>query len=48
MDVTQQKRFYISDYGFENSKEVILGEQTELIPSKQNYHKFENSLKRTL
>ncbi len=41
MDVTQQKRFYISDYGFENSKEVILGEQTELIPSKQNYHKFE-------
>ena len=41
MDVTQQKRFYISDYGFENSKEVILGEQSELIPSKQNYHKFE-------
>lgn len=41
MDVTQQKRFYISDYGFENSREVILGEQTELIPSKQNYHKFE-------
>lgn len=41
ISMTQKKRFYISDYGFENSREVILGEQTELIPSKQNYHKFE-------
>ena len=40
-NITQQKRFYICDYGFENSKEVILGEQSELIPNKQNYHKFE-------
>ena len=28
--LTQKKRFYISDYGYENVREVILGEQDEL------------------
>ncbi len=38
-NLTEQKRFYISDYGFENSREVILGQQDVLIPG-QNYEKF--------
>ena len=38
--ITQQKRFYISDYGFSNVREVILGEQDKLTPG-QNYAKFE-------
>jgi len=42
-DVTTQKRFYISTYGFKNSKEVILGQEKTLIPS-ENYekHNLEN------
>ena len=38
--ITQQKRFYISDYGYSNIREVILGEQDKLTPG-QNYDKFE-------
>lgn len=38
-DLTQKKRFYISDYGYSNVREVILGEQTELIKG-QNWDKF--------
>lgn len=38
--ITEQKRFYISDYGFSNVKEVLKGEETELKPG-QNYHKHE-------
>jgi hypothetical protein len=37
--LTQKKRFYISDYGYENVREVILGEQKKLIPG-QNWDKF--------
>jgi len=37
--LTQKKRFYISDYGYENVREVILGEQDELIPG-PNWDKF--------
>ena len=37
--LTQKKRFYISDYGFENVREVILGEQETLRPG-QNFDKF--------
>lgn len=37
--ITQKKRFYISDYGYSNIREVILGEQDELIPG-QNWDKF--------
>ena len=37
--LTQKKRFYISDYGYSNVREVILGEQDKLIPG-QNFDKF--------
>ena len=38
-NLTQQKRFYISDYGYQNVREVILGEQDKLIQG-QNWDKF--------
>lgn len=38
-NLTQKKRFYISDYGYSNVREVILGEQSELIRGK-NWDKF--------
>lgn len=38
-NLTQKKRFYISDYGYENVREVILGEQDKLRPG-QNWDKF--------
>jgi hypothetical protein len=38
-NLTQKKRFYISDYGYGNVREVILGEQDRLIPG-QNWDKF--------
>ena len=37
--VTTQKRFYMSTYGYSNVREVIRGEQTELIRG-QNWDKF--------
>lgn len=37
--LTQKKRFYICNYGYENIREVILGEQDKLIPG-QNWDKF--------
>ncbi len=37
--ITQKKRFYVSDYGYSNVKEVILGEQEELMPG-PNWDKF--------
>ena len=39
-DITTKKRFYMSDYGYENAREVLLGETDKLIPSKVNYDKF--------
>ena len=38
--ITQKKRFYISDYGYSNTREVILGEQDKLLPG-QNWEKHE-------
>ena len=38
-NLTQKKRFYISDYGYSNIREVILGEQDKLIKG-QNWDKF--------
>ena len=38
--LTQKKRFYISDYGYGNVREVLLGEQDKLIPG-QNWDKFQ-------
>ena len=37
--LTQKKRFYISDYGYANVREVILGEQKELLRG-PNWDKF--------
>ena len=44
--LTQRKRFYISDYGYSNVREVILGKQDKLIRG-QNWDKFylENIIK---
>ena len=38
--LTQKKRFYISDYGYSNVREVIRGEQDKLIHG-QNWDKFD-------
>ena len=39
LNLTQQKRFYISDYGYGNVREVINGEQDKLVRG-QNWDKF--------
>ena len=38
-NLTQKKRFYTSDYGYQNVREVILGQQDKLIRG-QNWDKF--------
>ena len=38
-NLTQQKRFYMSTYGFKNAREVILGEQDTLVKA-ENYDRF--------
>jgi len=47
LNLTEQKRFYMSDYGFSNVREVINGETDVLIKNPQNYDKFhmENLIK---
>ena len=39
LNLTQKKRFYISDYGYGNVREVINGEQDKLVRG-QNWDKF--------
>ena len=39
LNLTQKKRFYISDYGYSNVREVLLGEQDKLVRG-QNWDKF--------
>ena len=39
-DVTTQKRFYMSTYGYENAKSVLLGE-TNVLTKAENYDRFE-------
>ena len=39
-NLTQKKRFYMSDYGYSNVREVIRGEQDKLIKG-QNWDKFD-------
>jgi predicted S18 family serine protease len=39
-DVTTQKRFYMSEYGYSNSKDVLLGKTDTLIKA-VNYDRFE-------
>ena len=38
-NLTEKKRFYISDYGYGNVREVISGEQDKLVHG-QNWDKF--------
>ena len=38
--LTEKKRFYISDFGYGNVREVINGEQSKLVKG-QNWDKFE-------
>ena len=39
LGLTERKRSYTSTYGYENVREVILGEQTELVKG-QNWDQF--------
>ena len=39
-DVTTQKRFYMSEYGYSNAKDVLLG-KTEVLEKAENYDRFE-------
>ena len=38
--LTERKRYYYCDYGFQNFKDVVLGKTEKLIPNKENYDKF--------
>lgn len=39
-DVTTQKRFYMGEYGYSNSKDVLLG-KTDVLTKAENYDRFE-------
>ena len=39
--LTERKRTFSCNYGYKNSKEVILGRKDTLIPNPENFHKFE-------
>ena len=38
--LTEQKRYYYSNYGFSNFKDVVLGKTDKLVKDKENYDKF--------
>ena len=38
--VTTQKRFYMSEYGYSNTKDVLLG-KTDTLTKAENYDRFE-------
>jgi ribosome biogenesis GTPase A len=38
--LTQKKRYYYSNYGFSNFKDVVLGKTDKLVPDKENHDKF--------
>jgi DUF1009 family protein len=38
--VTTQKRFYMSEYGYSNTKDVLLG-KTNVLTKAENYDRFE-------
>lgn len=46
-NLTEQKRYYVSNYGFSNYIDVVTGKTDVLIPDKENYDKFylENIIK---
>ena len=39
-NLTEQKRYYYSNYGFSNFKDVVLGKTDKLIKDNENYDKF--------
>ena len=39
-DVTTQKRFYMSEYGYSNVRDVLLG-KTDTLTKTENYDRFE-------
>ena len=39
-DVTTQKRFYMSEYGYSNVKDVLLG-KTDVLTKSENFDRFE-------
>ena len=39
-NLTERKRFYMSDYGFQNSREVLKGETDVLVKNPINHDKF--------
>ena len=41
LSLTEQKRYYASNYGFSNYTDVVMGRADVLIPDKENYDKFE-------
>ena len=38
--MTEKKRTYFSNYGFQNVREVLLGEDKQLVENPQNFDKF--------
>jgi hypothetical protein len=38
--LTEKKRYYYSNYGYSNFKDVVLGKTDKLVPDKENYEKF--------
>ena len=40
-NLTERKRTFSCNYGYQNSKEVILGKEDTLIPDPINFHKYE-------
>lgn len=40
-ELTEQKRYYASTYGFSNSTDFIMGRADKLLKDKENYDKFE-------
>jgi hypothetical protein len=38
--LTERKRYYYSNYGYSNFKDVVLGKTDKLVPDKENYDKF--------
>ena len=39
--LTERKRTFSCNFGYSNSKEVLLGQEDTLVPNPVNYHKFE-------
>ena len=40
-NLTERKRTFSCNYGYKNSREVILGQEDTLIPDPVNFHKYE-------